>query len=127
METVFFKFFSDTDSNGSSLLVHLNRIFQLILHSGCRKRFLVNYKIFDFIQSFFLLVHTIREIKFGQIFKEEHYSCSLKPFSWIFADISASGSNFFRLVEMGVFIKSFIMNSVHGFWVNFFSTAGKHY
>ena len=99
METVFFKFFSDTDSNGSSLLVHLNRIFQLILHSGCRKRFLVNYKIFDFIQSFFLLVDTIREIKFGQIFKEEHYSCSLKPFSWIFADISASGSNFFRLVE----------------------------
>ena len=55
--------FSDTDSNGSSLLVHLNRIFQLILHSGQWKRFLVNYKPFAFIQSFFLLVDTIFEIK----------------------------------------------------------------
>ena len=39
-------------------------------------------------------------IKCRQIFKEEHYSCSLKSFSWIFADIPASGSIFFRLVKM---------------------------
>ena len=42
---------------------------------------------------------TIHEIKCKPIFKEGQYSCSLKPFSWIFADIPASGSNFFRLVE----------------------------
>ena len=63
METVFFNFFSDTDSNGNSLLVHLNRTFQLILHSGQWKRFLVNYKPFAFTQSFFLQVDTIYEIK----------------------------------------------------------------
>ena len=39
-------------------------------------------------------------IKCRSIFKEKHYSCSLKPFSWIFQDIPASGSSFFRLVEM---------------------------
>ena len=33
------------------------------------------------------------------IFKEEHYSCSLKSFSWIFADVPASGSSFFLVVR----------------------------
>ena len=42
---------------------------------------------------------TILEIKCKPIFKEEHYKYSLKPSSWIFADIPASGSSFFRLVE----------------------------
>ena len=91
--------FLDTDSNGSSLLVHLYRIFQLILHPGQWKRFLVNYKPFAFIRSFFLLVETIHEIKCRPIFKEEQYSCSLEPFSWIFSDIPSSVSSFFRLVE----------------------------
>ena len=61
---------------------------------------MVNYKPFAFIQSFFLLVVSIHKIKCRSISKEKHYSCSLKPFSWIFADILASGSSFFRLVEM---------------------------
>ena len=91
-------FFSGTDSNGMSLLVHLNRIFQLILYFGEWKRFLVNYKPFAFIQSFCLLVETIHEIKYRPIFKELYF-CFLKPFSWIFADTPASGSSFFRLVE----------------------------
>ena len=51
------------------------------------------------MESFFLLVDTILETKCKPISKEEHYSCSLKPFSWIFADIPASGNSFFRLVE----------------------------
>ena len=42
---------------------------------------------------------TILEIKCKPVFKEEDYSCSLKSFSWIFADIPASASSFFRLVE----------------------------
>ena len=42
---------------------------------------------------------TILEIKCQANFKEQHYSCSLKPFYWIFADIPASGSSFFWLVE----------------------------
>ena len=52
------------------------------------------------ILSFFLLVDTTHEIKCRPIFKEEHYSCSLKPFSWIFADIPAR--------ENSIFIKFFI-------------------
>ena len=55
--------------------------------------------VFGLIQSFFLQVDTILEIKCRPNFKEEHYSCSLKPFSWIFADIPASGSSFFQLME----------------------------
>ena len=60
---------------------------------------LIIYKPFAFIQSFFLLVDTIHEIKCKPFFKEEQYACSLKSFSWIFADIPASGSRFFRLKE----------------------------
>ena len=60
---------------------------------------LVNYESFAFIQSSFLLVGTIFEIKCSPIFKEEHYSCSLKPFSWIFENIPESGSSFFRPME----------------------------
>ena len=97
METVFYTF-SDTDSNRSNLLVHLHRIFQLILHSGYWKRFLVLFKPLALIQSFFLLVDTIHEIKSRPIFKEEQ----LFP---------ASGS--------GVFIKSFITISLHESWVKF--------
>ena len=91
--------FSDSDLNGSSLLVHVKRVFQLMFHSGQWKWFLVNYKTFTFIQSFFLLVDTIHEVKCMPIFKEEHYSCSMKQFSWIFGDIPVSGSSFFRVVE----------------------------
>ena len=81
-------------------MVYLNRIFQLILHPGYWKQFLANYKPFAFIQSLFLLVDIIHEIKFKPIFKEKQYACSLKPFSWIFSDIRANGSSFFRLKEM---------------------------
>ena len=42
---------------------------------------------------------TILEIKCRPVFKEEHYSCSLKPFSQIFSDIPASESSFFRLLK----------------------------
>ena len=91
--------FSDTDANGSRLLAHWNRILQRILHSGQGKWFLANYKPFAFTQSFFLLVDTILEIKCRPNFKEEQYSCSLKPFSSIFTDIPASGSSFFWLLE----------------------------
>ena len=86
--------FSESDSNGSSLLVYLNRIFQLILHSGQWKQCLVNYKPYAFIQSYFLIVDTINDIKYGSILNKEHYSCSLKPFFFIFADIPASGNSF---------------------------------
>ena len=41
-------------------------------------------------------------IKCRPNFKQEHYSCSFKPFSWIFTDIPVSGSSFFRLVEMKI-------------------------
>ena len=94
----FLYYFQTLIKNGRSLLVHSNRIFQLILHSGQRKRFLVNQTHFAFIETFFLLVDTIHEIKCRPIFKE-HYSYLLKPFYWIFTDIPASGSSFFRLVE----------------------------
>ena len=77
---------------------------------------MVNYKLFfAFTQSFLQLVNTIHEIKCRPIFKERHYSCSLKPFSWIFADIPTNESSFFWLV----FIKFFITTSVYRFGVNF--------
>ena len=62
---------------------------------------MVKCKPFSFIQSFFLLVVTILEIKCRPFFskKKQHCSCSLKPFSWIFENILASGSSIFRLVE----------------------------
>ena len=52
-------------------MVHLNRIFQLILHSGLWEWFLINYKPFTFIRSFYLLADTIHESKCMLIFKEE--------------------------------------------------------
>ena len=52
-------------------MVHLNRIFQLILHSGLWEWFLINYKPFTFIQSLYLLADTIHESKCMLIFKEE--------------------------------------------------------
>ena len=63
--------FSDSHSNGSNLLVHSNRIFQLVLHSGLWEWFLINYKPFTFIRSFYLLADTIHESKCMLIFKEE--------------------------------------------------------
>ena len=51
VKTVFY-IFSDTDSTRSSLLVHLHRIFQLILRSGYWKRFLVLFKPLAF-RAFF--------------------------------------------------------------------------
>ena len=129
--------FLDTDSNGSSLLVHLSRIFQLIIHSGKWKQFLVNYKSFAFIQSFSRLVDTIHEIKCRPIFKKDHNSCLLKPFSWIFSDIPARSleAAFSGYGGNGVFIKFFITTSAYGISINFkpcafiqgfFSAAGKH-
>ena len=53
----------------------------------------VNYKPFGFIQSF-LFHHSCRPF-----FKGEYYSFLLKLFSWVLANIPASGSSFFRLVE----------------------------
>ena len=77
-----------------AVLVHLNSIFYLIVCSGQWKGFLVNYKTFAFIQSFFQLVNTIHEIICQPIFKEGQYSCSLKPFFKFFADIPAIGTAF---------------------------------
>ena len=77
---------------------------------------MVNYKLcFAFTQSFLQLVDTIHEIKCRPIFKERHYSCLLKPFSWTFADIPTNESRFSWLV----FIKFFITTSVYRFGVNF--------
>ena len=128
--------FSDTELNGSSLLVHLNCMFELICHSGWWIRFLVNCKPFAFIQRSFLLVDTIREIKCRSIFKEEQYCCLLQPFSWFFADISTSWNNFFRLVETKFLSNplsrpvytdfTLISNRVLSFRA-FASTAGKLY
>ena len=80
---------------------------------------MVNYKPFAFIQSFFLLVDTIHEIKCMPIFKEEHYSCSLKQFVLDFCRYSCKWKQLFSCSGSGVFIKSFITTSVYGFWVNF--------
>ena len=80
---------------------------------------MVDYKPFAIIQSFFLLVDTILQIKCSPIFKEEHYSCQLKPFSRIFADNSTSMKQFFRLVET-----EFLSNAVHSYkwkWIFWFS------
>ena len=77
---------------------------------------MVNYKLFfAFTQSFLQLVNTIHEIKCRPIFKERHYSCLLKPFSWTFADIPTNESRFSWLV----FIKFFITTNVYRFGVNF--------
>ena len=128
--------FLDIDSNGNSLLMHLNSIFERILFSDWWKRFLVNYKPFAFIQGFFLIVKTIQEIKCRAIYKEEQYSCFLKPFSWIFADISASGSSFYWLVETEfssnpssqiVYTDSGLISNHVILFRAFFSASGKHY
>ena len=77
---------------------------------------MVNFKpFFAFIQSFLRQADTIHEIKCRPIFKERHYSCLLKPFSWTFADIPTNESRFSWLV----FIKFFITTSVYRFGVNF--------
>ena len=102
METIFFDFFR---------------------HWFNWKRFLVNYKPSTFIQSFYLLVDTIREIKCRPIFKEEQYSCSLKPFSWICCRYSCEWKQLFPANGNGVFIKSFIKTSVYRFGVNFKACA----
>ena len=68
--------------------------------------------------------------------QEEQYSCSLKPFSWIFADIPASGSSFFRLVETEfssnpssrlVYTDFGLISNRVLLFRAFFSAAGKHY
>ena len=60
----------------SSEIVFFNESFIPAIGNG----FLVNCKPFAFIQSF-PVVDTILEYKCRPIFKEEHYSCSLKSFS----------------------------------------------
>ena len=79
----------------SSEIAFFNKSFILASGNG----FSVNCKPCGSIQSSLLLMDTILEIKCRPIFKGEHYSWSLKPFSWIFADIPASESSLFRLVE----------------------------
>ena len=77
---------------------------------------MVNFKpFFAFIQSFLRQADTIHEIQCRPIFKERHYSCLLKPFSWTFADIPTNESRFSWLV----FIKFFITTSVYRFGANF--------
>ena len=80
----------------STEIVFLNESFIL---AGGNGFWLLN-KPFAFIQSFFLLVDTILEIKCRSSFNEEHHSCSLKPFPRIFVDMLASGNSFFGLVEI---------------------------
>ena len=53
------------------------------------------------------------------IFKEEQYSCSLKPFVLDFCRYSCKWKQLFSCSGSGVFIKSFTTTSVYGFWANF--------
>ena len=131
MKPFFFKFFRT--------LIHMEAVFwsteivffneSFILASGndfpLITNLLVLFRVFFF---------TILEIKCRPFFKGEYYSFLLKLFSWVLADIPASGSSFFRLVETD--ISSFITTSVCRFWFNFklcalfravFSASGKHY
>ena len=69
----FSSFLSDRDSNGnifwSSEIAIVKEAFVLV--SG--NEFLVNYVPCDFIQTLFLVVDSILEIKCRPIFKEENY------------------------------------------------------
>ena len=87
---LFSSFFSDTDLNRSSYLMHWNRIFSesFILASGIR--FLVNYKPCVFIKSFFLLVDTILGIRYKPIFL--HFSTPFSGFRKLFIECFISAS-----------------------------------
>ena len=99
-ETVFFKKFFQT-------LIHMEAVFwstkivffneSFILASGNGFPLITNLLLL--FRVFFLLVDTILEIKCRPFFKGEYYSFLLKLFSWVLANIPASGSSFFRLVE----------------------------
>ena len=115
----------------STEIVFFNKSF--ILASG--NDFWLITDLLLLFRAFFFLVDTILEIKCKPIFKEEHYSCLLKPFSWI-CRYSSKRKQLFQANGNEVFVKSFITTSVYGFWVNFkpcafiqgfFSAAGKHY
>ena len=99
MKPFFFKFFRT--------LIHMEAVFwsteivffneSFILASGndfpLITNLLVLFRVFFF---------TILEIKCRPFFKGEYYSFLLKLFSWVLADIPASGSSFFRLVETDI-------------------------
>ena len=99
----------------SSEIVFFNEYFILVKGKGFW--LITNFELL--FRAFFLLVNTIPEIKCKPIFEEEHYSCSLKPVSWIFADILANGRRNFPASGNRVFIKFFITTSAYRFWVNF--------
>ena len=109
---------SDTDSNGSRLLVQLNCIFQLILHSSQWKQVLINYNLLLLFRAFFYQWTPLMKLNVGQFLKKTlfllvetifldfcRYSCQLKQV------IPSSRSE--------VFIKFFTTTSEYGFWVNF--------
>ena len=79
----------------STEIVFFNESF--ILASGNGFPLITNLLLL--FRVFFLLVDTILEIKCRPFFKGEYYSFLLKLFSWVLANIPASGSSFFRLVE----------------------------
>ena len=108
----------------STEIIFFDKSFILASENG----FLVNHKPFALIQSLSLLVDTIIEIKCRPSFKQKHYSCSLKPFSLISADILTSDIIFLDSYGWkqlspasgnGVSIKSFVTTSVYGFLFNF--------
>ena len=134
VETVF-KIFSDTDLNGSSLLVHWNRIFLTNSLFWQVETVFGKLQTFCFYSKLFSEVDTILEIKCRLVFKEEHYSCSLKPFSWIFADIPAGQNSFSWLVETEFSSNPSSRLVYTDFWLTsnrvllfraFFSAAEKH-
>ena len=63
-----------------------------------------------FIQSFFLRVDGIHQIKCWSIFKEEQYFCSLKTFFWIL--YSCNWKQLFPASGKGSFIKSFVTTTL---------------
>ena len=79
----------------STEIVFFNESF--ILASGNGFPLITNLLLL--FRVFFLLVDTILEIKCRPFFKGEYYSFLLKLFSWVLANIPASGSSFFRLVQ----------------------------
>ena len=64
--------FSDTDSNGSSLFVHWNRIFQRILHSGSGNGFWLITNLLLLFRAFFCWWTPSLKLNVGQFLKKNN-------------------------------------------------------
>ena len=116
----------------STEIVFFNSIF---LASG--NGFWLSANLFLLFKAFFCQWTPFLKLNVDLFFKKkQHYSCLLKPFSWIFQNILTSGSSIFRLVETEFSSKpssrpvytgfGLIVNRVLLFRA-FFPAAGKHY